>query len=111
MTTSTGEMLNSAFVQRDIRRGAWEVFLAQRREGFPFAVMMGTMQSVKEGSVLPPGPLLTDEAVQQLMDDLWSGGVCPSSGVSSQGEAAAQRGEIEHLRSLVSRVINTEWSG
>lgn len=54
-----------------------------------------------EGSIMYPAMVLTKEAAQNLMDELWNSGVRPSNGAGSVGELAATQAHLKDMREMV----------
>lgn len=103
-------VLNHVALQRNVMLRRWDMSawfynctspdIRYYLKGEVEAIELGAM-----GHVIP----IDNAAAQQMMDDLWHGGIRPSTGVSSTGEAEALRGEINHLRAITTRIINAEW--
>lgn len=110
MTNLGRDTLNHVALQRSIMLGCWGMVAGHRSRTHPVMYCLkGEVEEVHDGELANAIPI-DNTAVQQMMDDLWHGGVRPSTGVSSTGEAEALRGEIKHLRAVVTRIINAEWS-
>lgn len=109
MTDLGRSKLNHVALQRSIILGCWEMVAGYRNRTDPVLhCLKGDMENVLVGQMVNVIPI-DNAAAQQMMDDLWHGGLRPSTGVSSTGEAEALRGEIKHLRAIVTRIVNTEW--
>lgn len=57
------------------------------------------------GEEVQPTALLTEEAAQVLMDDLYSAGLRPTEGKVSDRTLAAQTDHLKDLRSILDRVL------
>ena len=109
MTDLGKDWLNHVSLQRSIMRGCWEMVAGYRSHTHPVIYCLkGEVESVHNSELVNVIPI-NNLAVQQMMDDLWHGGVRPSTGVSSTGEAEALKGEIKHLRAIVTRIVNAGW--
>jgi hypothetical protein len=59
------------------------------------------LESIDEGSEMPPSFSLDLKYAQTLMDDLWNCGLRPTEGTGSAGSLAATQRHLEDMRTLV----------
>ena len=60
-----------------------------------------TVSDVAPGSMYAPTLSMTDDAAQQLMDNLWGAGLRPSDAKESAGALVATTRHLEDMRTLV----------
>lgn len=89
--------MNRAALQRDLMCQGFELLLGRRQYDALETVSAVEMEYTEPGKMVPRTPLvLTPDACQSLIDDLWNAGLRPTN---DKGQA----GEIEFLRSQVER--------
>ena len=94
--------LNIANLQRDLRRQGFQLYLADRYIDTVSVVTDMTLTAAPMGSLHSTPAMLSDSAVQCLMDDLWHAGIRPVNNRDTEGE-------VEFLRKQIDRIISTEW--
>lgn len=110
MTDLGRDTLNHVILCRNIRLGCWEMVAGHRSRKHPITYYLkDEVEAVHDGKLVKAIPI-DNAAAQQMMNDLWNGGLRPSEGVASTGQAESMQGEIKHLRGIVTRIINAEWS-
>lgn len=94
-----------ARIQLDHRWQGYRMILAQNLGPGEVGVVSNIELKTQKRGVPPTDEvplLMTYEAAQQLMDDLWSDGLRPTR----QRDVA---GEVEWLREQIGRIISKEW--
>lgn len=103
MTDLRPDRIDIARVQKDLSWAGFRLILGQRgMDGGFSAVLPVTLEQRPHGGSLETACMLTKEAAQELMDDLWSDGVRPTR----QRDVA---GEVEWLREQLGRIIGRQW--
>lgn len=88
-----------------------DAFAVAMRQGTPgqwaYAQVTMVMRDAKEADhPIEPSFMLTREAAQGLMDDLWRAGVRPSNGEGATGQLASTREHLADMRKLVEFMAN-----
>lgn len=94
--------------QIDLRRTAWSTGLELRmgfldldgRFSVARPIVMETLTEEQRGAIIPPCALLTLEAAQTLMDELWHAGIRPTEGTGSAGSLAATERHLADMKAI-----------
>lgn len=96
--------ITRAFVERSMAHAAFKLHLGIDTPDGVNALSEVTFAPVECGMRFPdPSLLLSKDAVQSMMDDLWTAGIRPTR---NQDHA----GEVDFLREQLGRIIGREWS-
>ena len=95
-------------LEHSVSYGGHQVFLFREEDGARAALDSEGFQELKDGDYFNPGIMLDDQAAQQLMDDLWRGGLRPTEGRGSAGSLVATERHLEDMRSLVFNKLKVE---
>lgn len=95
-------------VQKSFSSLSFMIFKDSSRRDFVDVVKPVEFTQVHDSATLNIEPTIRMpfECGQILIDDLWTLGFRPSSGVSSTGQDEAQKTHIADLRSIVRRLLN-----
>ena len=90
------DKIDIALAQSDISRMGWSLCLGSRCPTGVFLVSNAELSLIKPGEMAAPSPfILTDDAIQSLMDNLWAGGVRPTNNRDTQHETEYLRRQLE----------------
>lgn len=78
-----------------------ELRIGARNDGRQMAVVEPLVfRAIAEGEYTTPALVITTEAAQQLMDELWACGLRPTEGAGSAGAMAATKAHLEDMRKI-----------
>lgn len=69
---------------------------------------MLTFQPVAVGGQYPPTGVLSMQAAQTLMDDMWNSGIRPTEGAGSAGALRATQQHLDDMRKIAFAQFNLE---
>ncbi len=102
----SADQIASGFIlrlERSILKYGWMLhILAPSRTGDHrrIVVVNAEVKEVGPGEKAGPAMMVDEDHVQQLMDDLWQGGVRPSNGVASTGQLEAIQAHLDSMKEV-----------
>lgn len=92
---SMGQSIDLAMVEKSICHRGFRLVLGQRGRGNTAACFNLYMQTYAQGEALPEAAILSPDAAQTLLDNLWSSGLRPTRDVDKSAEVEYLRGQLD----------------